>query len=190
MSEDILGKWIKNPAALRKALTLALIPSQDTPELKVWRTIKLGVGPTDAAAFLHLLEDVKLKISSMAKDMMAKPEFTFSAEKRDVDLVIVTTADLGFKTGVRRSRIYQRAKKLGLELCPPDVGPQLRLQYWNQPRGEWLRIGMKPIADSLGDSCVFGVENGFHGMLLGGHWSDPNSLWGPHDLWVFVRPCK
>ena len=57
---------------------------------------------------------------------------------------------LGFPNGATLKEIYAKAKDLGLELCPAEVGPLLRLNYPDQPNGEYLRIAMETINDSDG----------------------------------------
>jgi hypothetical protein len=47
--------------------------------------------------------------------------------------------------------LYRRALQLGLELCPAEGAPQLRLEYLNQPVGEFLHVAMRPIATYGGD---------------------------------------
>lgn len=107
-----------------------------------------------------------------------------------MDLVMVTVAELGFKKGARRDQIYERAKELELELCPPEVGPQLRLQYRDQPNGEWVLIGMEPIADSGGDLDVFSVERDDSELWLDSDWGYPDDFWDADDRWVFRLPRK
>ncbi len=46
------------------------------------------------------------------------------------------------------SDVYKRARHVGLGLCPAEVGPQLRLDYGNQPLGEALDIAMEPVAET------------------------------------------
>jgi hypothetical protein len=60
-----------------------------------------------------------------------------------VDLVILSVFELGFgkQNGGSRASItdiYARAELLGFELCPPEIAPQLRLRYLEQPAGEVL----------------------------------------------------
>ena len=89
--------------------------------------------------------------------------------------------------GATLADIHNRAKELGLELCPAEVGPQLRLQYADQPRGEWLLIAMEPITDSVGDPRIFDVELGDFGRWLDGLCGDPDGFWFGSGRFVFVR---
>ena len=97
-------------------------------------------------------------------------EFSLSTNETEINLVIASVADLGFSNeGATLPAIYARARTLGLELCPAEVGPLLRLRYLKQPVGEWLRIAMTPIVTNEGIAADFTVANGGTGpMLLGG----------------------
>ena len=139
---------------------------------------------------MKVLKDRGFNIGNWADDILGKPAFTAATEATEIDLVKVTVAELGFKKGARRDQIYERAKELGLELCPSEVGPQLRLQYQDQPNNEWLLIGMKPIADSVGDLSVFGVKRSDSGLWLSSLWGRPGGVWNPGSRWVFRLPRK
>ncbi len=109
-----------------------------------------------------------------------------AAKEIEIDLVVATVAELGFENGAKRSEIYTRAKELGLELCPPEVGPQLRLQYRDQPMNERLLIGMELIADSDGNFRMFNVEHDDGGRWLDGRHGHPDHFWRGDDRWVFL----
>jgi len=50
--------------------------------------------------------------------------------KLEVELAIVSVAELGLEAEASsQSEIYARAKRIGFELCPAEVGPRLRLDY-------------------------------------------------------------
>jgi len=107
----------------------------------------------------------------------------------DVDLVRLSAADLGFRTAtVRLADLYGRARSLGLDLAAAEVAPQLRLHYRDQPIGEFLYVGMVPIATWSGEPVILVVANGGAGLLLlGQHGHDDLEL-PAHNRFVFVRP--
>jgi len=151
----------------------------------VWRTIKLGTGLRTAGEFGIALKQAECRIGDRGNDILGKPAFTASETEMEVDLVNVSVADLGFKDGAIRKDIYRRAIELGLELCPAEVGPQLRLQYRDQPKGEWLLVAMEPITDSDGGPGLFGVERGGRGLWLGAGDGRPDRFWDSNGRWVF-----
>ena len=155
-----------------------------------WKTIKLGTGIKDANGFRQAIKNAEMRISDWANDIIGKPEFVVIAGEMEVDLVKVTVGELGFKDGARRDQIYDRVKELGLEICPPEVGPQLRLQYKDQPLDEWILIGMELIRFSGGGLDVFFVVHSGDGFLLSGYCGSPGYVWGAGSRWVFVRPRK
>ena len=160
-------------------------------KFKTWKTIKLGTGLKTADDFREVLKDNGFKVSGWANDILGKSAFTVATEGIEVDLFKVMVAELGFKKGVRRrNQIYKRARDLGLELCPPEVGPQLRLQYQDQPNGEWILVAMESIVDSDGYPRLFRVGRYDSGRWLSSHWSSPGHFWSADYRWVFCRPCK
>jgi hypothetical protein len=135
--------------------------AQSTPEksdFPIWRSIKLGTGFNNAKEFREALYKNGFGISDWANDMLAKPSLTLVPATTTANLILVTVSDLGFSRKASWNDICSKAEMLGLALCPSEVGPQLRLQYRDQPRGEWMLIAMKPIRDSNGDLSIFNVE--------------------------------
>jgi len=191
LSGDVMQKWIQNPKAVQKALSNAFCPPEAaTPRFDIWKTIKLGTGLKIAVDFRCALSDGKFRFSRLASDILGKPVFTAADEETELDLVKVTVAELGFKNGIMFDQIYERAKELGLELCPSEVGPQLRLQYKDQPNGEWILVAMEPIIDSEGYSDIFRVGHHGSGVWLDGFWHFQGLFWAPDLPWVFCLPRK
>lgn len=160
-------------------------------ELPVWKTIKIGTGCCQTVNSLHdALRAGGYKIGDWrTTDIFEKSAFKVAVEETEVDLVKITVAEFGFKSGASREQIYEHAKKLGLEVCSAEVGPQLRLQYKSQSKGEWLRIGMEPIfnIDTPGVFCVMRDDSG---LWLWSSWGSPNLFCRPNEQWVFCRPRR
>lgn len=81
--------------------------------------------------------------------------------------------------------IWDKAVELGLELCPAETGPLLRLAYKDQPYGEYLRIAMEQISGSDGVPDVFLLYHRDGGLWLLERWAGPGGGWDPGDEFVF-----
>lgn len=157
------------------------------PEGKIRRkTIQLGTGLKTQEDFLQALKEKSIQTSDWAKDIMSKAEFKISQKETKEILIILSVADLGFKDGAKIKDIFAKAKELGLELCPPETGPQLRLQYFDQPNGEYCLIGMEPIADSDGDPGLFSVYRGDGEPWLSASHGRPGGFCNGYFRFAFV----
>jgi len=159
-------------------------------EHKVFKTIKLGTGLKTADDFRKAIRDSGMQIGDWANEILGKPAFTAATEETEIDLVAKSVAELGFKDRATREQIYNRAKEIGLDLCPVEVGPQLRLQYKDQSNGEWLVVATEPIAGSGGGLGLFGVGRDGSGLWLHGCCGRPGTIWYAGFRFVFARPRR
>ncbi|OIO46244.1 MAG: hypothetical protein AUJ28_02860 [Parcubacteria group bacterium CG1_02_37_51] len=129
------------------------------------------------------LEDKNILLI-MLEEILEKTEF--SKEKQEYDLVRFSVKQLGFPNGATTDEIYTKAKELGLDLCPAEVGPQLRLQNTSK---EWMLIAMKQIIDRSGDPRLFVLDRSGGQLGLSGYsaWSD--DWWSSSRRFVF-HDCK
>ncbi|MEK9157073.1 MAG: hypothetical protein AAB448_03010, partial [Patescibacteria group bacterium] len=143
-------------------------------------------------------EDGGLMASEEFKQSIYKEEYDTGGERvynslkspEHMHLIRLTVGDLGFPDGATIEDIFIKAIALGLELCPPEVGPYYRLHYTNQPMNEYVYIGMEPIAGRGGGPYVFDVLR-VHGDALGRRWAGPGNRWDADFQFVFrVRPAK
>ncbi|MCX6722178.1 MAG: hypothetical protein NTY04_03235 [Candidatus Staskawiczbacteria bacterium] len=159
----------------------------------VWQTIKLGTGLKTGEDFYKALKENGFAAEGV-RNMLGKPEFTVATKETEVDLVAVTVAELGFKDGADRKDVYAKAQQLGLQLCPAEVGPQLRLQYKFQHHETGFIIGMKPICSSVFSSgdylAVFDVEEHNSNLLLAPYFESFCSANNWFYKWVFILPRK
>lgn len=125
-------------------------------------------------------------LSSYVENNMLE-ETLFSKEAKKYELVSFSVSQLGFPSGATLGEIYAKAKKFGLELCPAEVGPQLRLQYENQPEDEYLRIAMDSIFDSDGDSGLFRVVRDDGESWLDSSDGHLDLRWFGDNTFVFLR---
>ncbi|MEI6420233.1 MAG: hypothetical protein WCO30_01240 [bacterium] len=156
-------------------------------EWRAWKTIKLGTFK-NVDEIRKALKAGRHSISDWAKNILGKPAFKVSETEQDVELVNISVEELGFKEGARYADICKRALEFGLNQCPAEVGPQLRLQFKDQPKGTYVVVAMEAIADSNGDLSVFYLKRYDDGeCCLLANYGHADYVWDAHYRFVFLR---
>lgn len=186
LNGTVMQKWIGDRKGLQQTLRQALC------RFETFMSIKLGTDLKTARAFGWALGDMGSLITDyhledLAEQVIRSSHFTVASQETEIDLVVVSLAELGLKDGVGYSNIFERAQEFSLELCSFEAGPQLRLQYKDQPEDERLYIAMKPI-NAWGGLGVFHVDNDNGPLWL--RFDNYTSKWKSDSLWVFVRRNK
>jgi hypothetical protein len=176
------------PAVLAQdAGPLTVLNGADVPP---WRTISLGTF-TSSYGLMTALDDADIAIGDLADEAMHGPAFTVAKSKSEVDLVVLSAAQLGVgETGTSRQDILARARRLDLDLCPLEAAAQLRLQYLDQPVGEFLDVAMEPITTYGGYTVAFTLANGGAGLMIIGYIVTEDVIISQERKFVFARPLR
>ena len=186
-ARDVLRNHLtfkKTPSA-----EMAPIPVRSAVAVPLWKTIRVGTF-ANSFALRNALDAAGCGIGDSAEEILARPAFTLGATKTDVQLIAVSAAELGFQTDTAAlADIYARAQQLGFELAAAEIAPQLRLQYFDQPIGEFL-IGMEPIKTWKGEPVILTVANGGAGLTLIGRDGSADAEIPVASRFLFVRSNK
>ena len=179
---------LQNFSALRPSAPAAppreIISAATTP---VWKTVAVGT-TSGSFGLRNALDAANCGVGDVAEQILARPAFTVSHTRQDVDLVSVSVRELGFHGQTAQlADIYARAQKLGFDLAAAEIGPQLRLQYFDQPIGEFLHIGMEPIRTWSGEPVILVVVNGGAGLILVAQDGEAEAQIPVSARFVFVR---
>jgi len=174
-------------------MTRCTFQKKDAPKLL------LTIGGMTAEELEKALDAEKINFSSYARSMLKnRKEFIDPVNERESErggrtaetlhLVRLRVRDMGFTSPPTTPELFARAKEQGLDLCPPEVGPYLRLADKDQPDGLYY-IGMKPVTDSDGEPSVFYLGRDVGGLWLRSCWAGPDDRWFLDNRIVFRR-CK
>jgi len=164
----------------------------DVCDSPCWRRLTIGLY-NNVIAMRNAFDRVgkPVAVGETADEIMGRPQFQYTEAPTRLRLYRVTGADLGFRGdgNVSLEDIYDRALALDYDLCPAEVGPMLRLDYLDQPRGEFLRIAHVPVNAYGGEPITFTV--GFDGwtyLLLGDSGGLETPLPARWSVFVFCEP--
>ena len=159
-------------------------------ELRIWKSIMLGINK-GVDAYREALAAERVRIGDSADEILGRPAFFYARTPKQVKLVVLSSAELGLEAdAVSHAEVYRRAKQMGLELCPAEVGPQLRLAYRNQPLGEALDIAMEPVSTYAGEPTILALVNFGTGLALIGADGGSESMVPRTRRFVFALPAR
>jgi hypothetical protein len=162
-------------------------------EFPIWKTITLGMCKSPDE-YRKALKQARISIGDWGNDILDR--IAYSQEEIEVDLVVLSVSELGFYRSAKYKDLCAKALELGLQLCPAEVGPALRLSYKDQPSGERLRIAMKAVTSYGCYDSIFEVvhevelEYEEDELWLGGNCGVPDIRRRIRSRFVFVRKAN
>ena len=163
-------------------------PYGPVADLKAWKTVTLGTR-RGVDGYRDALERAGIKIGDSADEILGRPTFPYSTTRTEIELVVLSVAQLGVEAEAEPlAGVYQRARRIGLELCPAEVGPQLRLDYRDQPLGDALNIAMEPVARWSRQPTILALVNFGTGLALIGSDGRPDFMMPRYLRFVFTLP--
>ncbi len=150
-----------------------------------WRTITLGQHQ-NRRAYRRAFNQSGFVTSHWADDLLKRTPC--ASKPTQVELVSLTAVELGFPKGATTRQVYKASKALGLDLCPAEVGPALRLAYPDQPVDEIRFIAMEPLRDIESNLKVFLVGRRRDRRFLSTSFFGPDIKSRGDKQWVFCRP--
>ena len=165
--------------------TVAHVPTAYFP---AWKTLFVGGQRLlFGYGFLGMLRRERCNMSGIARRMLCSSDFQLSQIPSTVELVALSTADLGFTNDVTLRDIIDHAQVFGLMHCPHETAPLLRMEYKYQLRGELLVVVTEAIELYGDDLRIFALTRDYIDRWLLGIDGNPNNTWSTRVRFVFMR---
>jgi len=148
-----------------------------------WKSLQLGKH-TSVDDLSRELSAAGFQITDGAADILGKVQLAMTTTQ--IPIVKVCPWQLGLEADATANAINARAARCGFTTVPAEAGPQLRLQYADQPGGEYLLLGMDPLF-SDGYPSIFAILERCGRRLLDAAYGYRGHLWSLTTPWVFAR---
>jgi len=166
------------------------------------KQVRIG-GLSKRELLLSLSKDA-VRLNQAAEDLFQDERFQPTTKELDISIMVLSPAELGFRDGANYPQIVARAQERGLQECPLELGPYLRLQYQEATQREPAQdtqaaqssSGKAPLGSITVASPPLDQEEqtpkGFYlrsldgERWLRGYWADFQHLWSADDLLVFA----
>lgn len=158
----------------------------------------IEVGGLSNLQLIHKLKQHSVLMNELGERLLSDDRFPTSNAKYSVNTVELTVRDLAFPDGAALPQIFERASELGLESCPLELGPHMRLQYLDQPEGNTKNLSQQhqaPLGSITIATPIISEDDNFpkgfylrkiNGKLwLRGYTADHLHVWNPGDHFIF-----
>jgi len=153
---------------------------------------EVWIGGLSQDELFQSLKNQNIGINELGLSILNHKNFTTSPTRERLQTVEISVGDFGFSNGATTKEVYQKAKEFGLKLCPPELGPHIRLQYvdLNQLvdplKGHWQNIAVDELFDDPGLTKGFYLRRRQDGFWLRGYQASPEYLWELHDRFIYL----
>lgn len=147
VTPETVRRWDRDGEGLTEALRSALRPKPIPIAVGAWLSLVLDPNETPES-LKTALKPYPYQVSKSALEMLNSLQFAAALKnetRKRLTLAKVTVSELGFPHGGYRFEVFRQARILGLDLCPPQVGPILRIILTYARKNRFLEIAMEPI---------------------------------------------
>lgn len=163
-------------------------------------TRPVEVGGQTKSQLLQRLRELSVRMNESANRLFSDDRFTTTATRHILSTVELTVGSLGYPQGAPWEEIRARSDQLGLDVCPLELGPHLRLAYLDQPEGSFgdpprehrapfgsVTVVSKPLDEDPDTPKGFYLRRIDGVLWLRGYRSERTYVWDPGDHLVFCR---
>ncbi len=105
----------------------------------------LVVGGKTREQLFREMDEKFIEIMDDAKKILQNESFDNSDSPRNITLVRIKLQDLNIEEGSTEN-ILNKARELGLDICPPEIAPYYRLMFDDQLENETVCLGMEEVS--------------------------------------------
>ncbi|WP_411736179.1 helicase [Paenibacillus sp. M2] len=160
----------------------------------------VDVGGLTKPQLIQKLDQYSILLNKYGKQLLNDERFIVSNTKQSLQTVELTVRQLGFSDGATTLQLFRRANELGLDCCPVELGPYLRLQYLDQPEivsthiseerkapSGSITIASEALTEDIDFPKGFYLRRINDEFWLRGYLADHLHVWSPHDRFIFCR---
>lgn len=163
-------------------------------------TKTIEIGGLTKWELIQKLQQHSIAMNPYGEKLLSDDKFATSETKYSLKIVELSVREIGFPDGATMPELYKQANQLGLELCPLELGPYLRLEYLDQAEGKsgnTLQQNQAPSGSITIASEIVSDDDDFpkgfylrkiDGVLwLRGYLADDLHIWNPDDQFIFSQ---
>lgn len=155
------------------------------------------VGGVTKEELLERLHANSVALNEYAEMLFACDGFTTAKVSYDVRTLELAVEELEFPSGASLAAILARAQAMGLDYCPLELGPRLRLVYIDQPESTVdepkphqappgsITVVSQPISDDEDFPRGFYLRRADGVLWLRGYCSPGDHIFAPEDHLLF-----